>query len=92
MTSSATDKTFEIFGPIFEQNATINFEPIFEKNANSDRIFEKTINFENFVNGRWTRFKVLSLPLQMSSAKMMYDRENIKTCISDKLRKAITYM
>ena len=36
----------------FEQNATINFEPIFEKNAKSDRIFEKTINFENFVNGR----------------------------------------
>ena len=30
VTLSAIDKLFEIFGPIFEQNATINFEPIFE--------------------------------------------------------------
>ena len=28
MTSSAVDKMFEIFGPIFEQNANVNFKPI----------------------------------------------------------------
>ena len=53
---------FEIFGPIFEQNANINFEPIFEqnvnfgpifeKNANFGPIFVKSVNFEHFVNGR----------------------------------------
>ena len=53
---------FEIFGPIFEQNETINFEPIFEQNVNFDPIFEKSayfgpifkksVNFEHFVNGR----------------------------------------
>ena len=58
---------FEIFGPIFEQNASINFEPIFEKSvnfgpifekiANFGRIFEKSVNFEHFVNGRWTHYK-----------------------------------
>ena len=52
---------FEIFGPIFEQNANINFEPIFEKSvnfgpifekdANLGRISEKSVNFEHFVNG-----------------------------------------
>ena len=62
VTSSAIDKMFEIFGPIFEQNASINFEPIieksvnfgpiFEKNANFGRIFEKSVNFEHFVNGK----------------------------------------
>ena len=31
---------FEIFGPIFEQNAHVIFEPIFEQNVNSP-IFEK---------------------------------------------------
>ena len=31
VTSSAIDKMFEIFGPIFEQNANVNFEPIFVK-------------------------------------------------------------
>jgi hypothetical protein len=56
------DKMFKIFGPIFEQNANINYEPtfeksvnfgpIFEKNANFGRIFEKSVNFEDFVNGR----------------------------------------
>ena len=45
---------FEIFGPIFEQNASINFEPIFEKSVNFDPIFEKSVIFEHFVNGRWT--------------------------------------
>ena len=55
------------FGPIFEQNASINFEPIFEKSvnfgpifkkiANFGRIFEKNVNFEHFVNGRWTHYK-----------------------------------
>ena len=59
MTSSAIDK---IFGLIFEQNVTINFEPIFEQNANFDPIFEKSanfgpifeesVNFEHFVNGK----------------------------------------
>ena len=49
---------FEIFGPIFEQNANINFEsiseksvnfdPIFEKNANFGRIFEKKCKFRTF--------------------------------------------
>ena len=36
---------FEIFGPIFEQNVTINFEPIFEQNANFGPIFEKSAVF-----------------------------------------------
>ena len=49
---------FEIFGPIFEQNATINFEPIFEKNANCGPIFEKSVNFEHFVNGKWTHYYI----------------------------------
>ena len=39
VTSSAIDKIFEIFGPIFEQNANVNFEPIFEKNVNFGPIF-----------------------------------------------------
>ena len=62
VTSSAIDKMFEIFGPIFEQNVTINFEPIFEQNANFGPIFEKSayfgpifeksVNFEHFVNGK----------------------------------------
>ena len=58
VTSSAIDKMFEIFGPIFEQNVTINFElnanfgPIFEKSAYFGPIFEKSENFEHFVNGR----------------------------------------
>ena len=41
---------FEIFGPIFEQNA--NFCPIFEKSADFGPIFEKIVIFEYFVNGR----------------------------------------
>ena len=41
VTSSAIDKMFEIFGPIFEQNA--NFDPIFEKSANFGPIFEKSV-------------------------------------------------
>ena len=59
MTSSAIDK---IFGPILEQNVTINFKSIFEQNANFGPIFEKSayfgpifeksVNFEHFVNGR----------------------------------------
>ena len=58
---------FEIFGPIFEQNANVNFEPIFEQNANFGPIFEKSVNFgpifeksvnfEHFVNGKWTHYK-----------------------------------
>ena len=31
LSSSTIDKMFEIFGPIFEQNANTNFEPIFKK-------------------------------------------------------------
>ena len=60
VSSSTIDKMFEIFGPIFEQNVTINFEPIFEQNANFGPIFEKSayfgpifeksVNFEHFVN------------------------------------------
>ena len=71
MTSSAIDKMFEIFGPIFEQNVTINFEPIFEQNANFgpifeksayfDPIFERSVNFEHFVNGRWSQYKAQNL-------------------------------
>ena len=45
VTSSAIDKMFEIFGPIFEQNVAINFEPIFEQNANFEPIFEKSAYF-----------------------------------------------
>ena len=62
LSSSTIDRMFEIFGPIFKQNADINFEPIFEKsvnfgpifekNANVGRIFEKSVNFEHFVNGK----------------------------------------
>ena len=62
MTSSAIDKIFEIFGPIFELHVAIHFEPIFEQNANFDPIFEKStyfgpifeksVNFEHFVNGK----------------------------------------
>ena len=42
----------EIFGPIFEQNANTNFEPIFEQNVNFGPSFEKSVNFEHFDNGR----------------------------------------
>ena len=45
MTSSAIDKMFEYFGPIFEQNANVNFEPIFEQNVNFGPILEKNANF-----------------------------------------------
>ena len=45
VTSSAIDKMFEIFGPIFEQNVTINFESIFEQNANFGPIFEISAYF-----------------------------------------------
>ena len=38
---STIDKMFEIFGPIFKQNADINFKPIFEKSVNFGPIFEK---------------------------------------------------
>ena len=38
-------KCSKFFGPIFEQNVTINFEPIFEQNANFDPIFEKSAYF-----------------------------------------------
>ena len=37
---------FEISGPIFEQNVTINFDPIFEQNANFDPVFEQNANFD----------------------------------------------
>ena len=67
MASSAIDKMLEIFGPIFEQNVTINFEPIFEQNANFDPIFkksayfgpifEKSVNFEHFVSGKWSHYQ-----------------------------------
>ena len=46
----------KMFGPIFEQNASINFEPIFEKSVNFGPIFEKSVIFEHFVNGRWTHY------------------------------------
>ena len=42
MTSTAIDKMFEIFGPIFEQNANVNFEPIFEQNVNFGPILYKS--------------------------------------------------
>ena len=66
MSPSTIDKMFEIFGPIFEQNASINFElifeksvnfgPIFEKSVIFGRIFEKSVDFEHFVNGRRTHY------------------------------------
>ena len=66
VTSSAIDKMFEIFGPIFEQNVTIDFEPIFQQNANFGPIFEKSayfgpifkksVNFEHFVNGKGSHY------------------------------------
>ena len=45
VTSSAIDNLFEIFGPTFEENVTINFEPILEQNANIGPIFEKSSYF-----------------------------------------------
>ena len=42
------------FGPIFEKS--VNFGPIFEKSVNFGPIFEKSVNFEHFVNGRWTHY------------------------------------
>ena len=52
--SSTIDKIFKKFGPIFEQNANMNFEPIFGKSvnfekkpANFGRIFKKSANFVN---------------------------------------------
>ena len=60
MSPSIIDKMFEIFGPIFEQMANINFEPFFEKSVNLGPIFEKNaifiliiekrVYFEYFVN------------------------------------------
>ena len=62
VTSTAIDKVFEIFGHFFEQNANVNFEPIFEQKVNFSPIFEKmqifgpifvkSVNLEHFVNGR----------------------------------------
>ena len=43
MTSSCIGKMSEIFGPNFEQNANVNFEPIFEQNINFGPIFEKNM-------------------------------------------------
>jgi len=43
--SSTFDKMFEIFGPIFKQNANINFEPIFKKSVNFGPICERSVNF-----------------------------------------------
>ena len=45
VTSSAIDKMFKIFGPIFKQNESINFEPIFEESVNFSPIFEKKCKF-----------------------------------------------
>ena len=45
MTSSAIDKMFENFEPIFEQNAEVNFGPIFVKNVIFSSIFVKSVNF-----------------------------------------------
>ena len=58
---------FEIFGPILEQNVTMNFEPIFEQNTNFDPISEKssyfgpifekkTVNFERFIHGKLSHY------------------------------------
>ena len=62
VTSSGIDKMFENFEPIFEQNAKVNFGPIFvkyvnfvsifKKSVNFGPIFEKSANFEHFVNGK----------------------------------------
>ena len=41
VTSSAIDKMFKMFSPIFEQNAIVNFEPIFEQYVNFGPILEK---------------------------------------------------
>ena len=59
-------KDLEIFGPIFEQNANTNFEPIFEKSVSFGPSLEKMqisvvfskkgVNFEHLVNGRWTHY------------------------------------
>ena len=43
------------FDPIFEQNASINFEPTL-KSVNFGPISEKSVNFEHFVNARWTHY------------------------------------
>ena len=83
VTSSAIDKMFEIFGPIFEQNVTINFEPIFEQNAHFSPIFEKSayfgpifeksVNFKHFVSGRWGHYKTsFTSHKKISSTKVVY--------------------
>ena len=41
LSSSTIDKVSEIFGLIFEQNANITFEPIFQKSAIFGPFFEK---------------------------------------------------
>jgi len=48
LTSSTVNKMFEIFGPIFKQNVVINFEPIFEQNANFGPIFVKKCRFRSY--------------------------------------------
>ena len=71
---------FEIFGPIFEQIATTNFEPIFEQNANFGpifeksvhfgHIFEKSVNFEHFVSSRWIYYKNLIHDLRFNDDEL----------------------
>ena len=63
---------FEIFGPIFEQNANVNFEPIFEQNVNFSPIFEKkaslgpifvkSVNFEHFCQWQMDSIKRTFFP------------------------------
>ena len=50
MNSCTFDKKFENFEPIFDQNARVNFVPIFEKSENFGHNFLKSVNFEHFVN------------------------------------------
>ena len=70
VTSSAMDKMFEIFRPIFEQNANCKFRTYFWTNCKFWSCFRKkcihfsisvkSVNFEHFVNGRWSHFKTKS--------------------------------
>ena len=106
MTSSAIDKMFEIFGPIFEQNVTINFEPIFEPNANFDPIFEKrvyfgpifekSVNFEHFVNGKWSHyndliFRILKIQVNGQKESTLMKHERISKIKSDPRVKTVTF-
>ena len=63
---------FEIFGPIFEQNVTINFEPIFKQNANFGPIFEKSAYFGPKISNILLRVNELTIRLKSNHALLRH--------------------